>query len=102
MRFEPVDFRPAEHPFAGRVCHGVRMVLMDRAVLDAPRLGIEIASALHRLYRRQFQLDDTLGSIGTRWVLEAIRDGEDPREIARRWQASLEKFLELRAKYLLY
>jgi uncharacterized protein YbbC (DUF1343 family)/CubicO group peptidase (beta-lactamase class C family) len=102
VRFEPVDFRPAEHPFADRVCHGVRVVLMDRAVLDAPRVGIEITSALHRLHRRQFQLDNTLGSIGTRWVLEGIRDGEDPRGIARRWQASVDKFLGLRAKYLLY
>jgi hypothetical protein len=35
-------------------------------------------------------------------VLAAIGDGEDPREIAHRWQASLEKFLAVRAKYLLY
>jgi uncharacterized protein YbbC (DUF1343 family) len=102
VRFEPVTFRPTEHPFAGRLCDGVRIVLRDRAVLDAPRLGVEIASALHRLRRRQFQLDDTLGSIGTRWVVEAIRDGEDPVGIARRWQASVEKFVGLRARYLLY
>jgi uncharacterized protein YbbC (DUF1343 family)/CubicO group peptidase (beta-lactamase class C family) len=102
VRFEAVDFRPAEPPFADRVCHGIRIVLTDRAVLDAPLLGIEIASALHRLHRRQFQLDGTLASIGTRRVLEAIRDGKDPRDIARGWQASVEKFMALRAKYLLY
>jgi uncharacterized protein YbbC (DUF1343 family) len=102
VRFEPVNFRPVEQPFADRVCHGVRLVLLDRTVLDTPRLGIEIAGALHRLHPRQFQLDRTLGSIGARSVLAAIGDGEDPREIAHRWQASLEKFLAVRAKYLLY
>jgi uncharacterized protein YbbC (DUF1343 family)/CubicO group peptidase (beta-lactamase class C family) len=102
VRFEPVSFRPTEQPFAGRACRGVRIVLMDRAVLDAPRLGIEIASGLQRLHRRQFHLDDTLGSVGARWVLEAIREGENPRGIARRWQAALEAYLALRARYLLY
>jgi uncharacterized protein YbbC (DUF1343 family) len=102
VRVEPVDFRPTAHRFAGRLCQGVRVILTDRAVLDAPRLGVEIASALHRLHGRAFRLDDTLGSIGARWVLEAIRKGDDPREIARRWQPAVEKFLALRAKYLLY
>jgi uncharacterized protein YbbC (DUF1343 family) len=102
VRFEAVDFRPAEQPFADRVCHGVRIALLDRAVLDAPRLGVEIASALHRLHRQRFQLDKTLGSVGARWVLEAIGDGEDPQRIARRWQASVEKFMAIRATYLVY
>ena len=102
VRFEPVEFRPMEPPFAGRPCHGVRIVLTDRAALDAPTLGVEIASALHRLHPRQFRLDDTLGLIGTRWVIDAIRGGEDPRTIGRRWQTSLDDFLALRARYLLY
>ena len=102
VRFAPVEFRPTADAFAGRLCRGVRIALTDRSQLDAPRLGIEIASALRRLHRGQFRLEETLGSIGARWVLEAIREGEDPRSIAGRWQASLEKFVALRAKYLLY
>jgi len=102
VRFEPLEFRPTAPPFADRTCRGVRVVLADRAALDAPRLGVEIASALHRLHGSDFQLDDTLGSIGARWVLAAIRDGEDPEDIARRWQGALQTFLARRAKYLLY
>jgi uncharacterized protein YbbC (DUF1343 family) len=102
VRFEPVDFRPVERPFADRLCHGVRIILTDRAVLDAPSLGVEIASALHRLHGRQFRLDDTLPLIGSQRVVEAIRQGEDPRDVARRWQASVVRFSALRARYLLY
>lgn len=40
--------------------------------------------------------------IGTRWVWQAIRDGENPQAIVHRWQAPLDRFLQLRAKYLLY
>lgn len=102
VRFEPIDFTPGEDPFEGRICHGVRIILEDRRLLDAPAMGVELARALSQLYPRTFQLDRTRGLIGAQWVVQAIRDGEEGPSIAQRWQASLERFLRLRAKYLLY
>jgi len=43
--------------YAGELCHGVRVLVTDRDTLDAPELGLEIASALHRLYPENFQLE---------------------------------------------
>jgi uncharacterized protein YbbC (DUF1343 family) len=80
----------------------VRIVLIDRKVLDSPALGIEIASALHRLYPGNFQIDKTLGLIGSREVLKAIKNGQDPISIVQNWQGALEDFCKLRSKYLLY
>ena len=40
--------------------------------------------------------------LGARWVLEAIKAGQDARRIAYRWEEPLEQFRKLRAKYLLY
>jgi uncharacterized protein YbbC (DUF1343 family) len=102
VMFQPTEFTPAESRFKDQLCHGVRVVLTDRDALDAPALGVEIVGALHRLHPADFQLDKTLGLVGARWVLQAIREDEDPRSIARRWQASLAAFQRLRAKYLLY
>ncbi len=102
VRFEPFDFTPAEQPFRAALCHGVRLRLLDRQRLDAPALGVEIASALRRLYGGVFDLGATLGMIGDRATLEAIGRGEDPRSIVRRWQGPLEQFSALRAKYLIY
>lgn len=102
VRFEAADFVPRENRYGQQLCHGVRIVLVDRETLDAPALGVEIASALQRLYPTQFELDKTLGMIGARWVVQAIKDGQDPREIAQRWQGRLAAFRALRAKYLLY
>ena len=102
VSFEPVDFTPHENPFQDQLCHGVRIVSLDRNQLDVPGLGIEIASALYRLYPKEFRLDKTLSLVGARWVLQAIREDEDPQSIVQRWQVSMDKFLELRAKYLLY
>jgi uncharacterized protein YbbC (DUF1343 family)/CubicO group peptidase (beta-lactamase class C family) len=102
VAFEAVTFEPASDRFRGRRCGGVRLRLTDRNALDSPALGLELLAALHRFYPRQFQIDRTLGMIGSRAILRALKNGDDPRQIKQRWQASLEAFRRLRAKYLLY
>ncbi|MCL5980024.1 MAG: DUF1343 domain-containing protein, partial [Gammaproteobacteria bacterium] len=85
-----------------RLCHGVRVALTDRQALDAPALGVEIASALTRLYPEKFQTRRILGMVGARWVVAAIQRGEDPRLIAARWRRAVQDFEGLRRRYLLY
>jgi uncharacterized protein YbbC (DUF1343 family) len=102
VRFIPVDFKPASSRFKDEVCHGVQILLADRQTLDSPALGVEIVSALQRLYPNDFQLDKTLWLIGSRDVLQAIKDGQDPNSIVQKWQKSLEEFCKLRSKYILY
>jgi uncharacterized protein YbbC (DUF1343 family) len=102
VRFLPTDFEPASNRYQGETCHGVQIMLLDRQALDSPELGVEIASALQHLYPAQFKLDETLPLIGARGVVEAIRAGTDPREIAFAWQEALEAFRRERARYLLY
>lgn len=102
VRFSAADFTPGSSRHRDRPCHGVRIDLTDRQALDAPALGVELASALHQLYPGEFQLEKTVGLFGARWVVRAIQEGEDPKVIARRWQGPLQQFAALRAKYLLY
>jgi uncharacterized protein YbbC (DUF1343 family)/CubicO group peptidase (beta-lactamase class C family) len=102
VRFLPVDFKPSSSSFAGQVCHGVQILLIDRQALDPTELGVELAAALGKLYPNVFQLEKTLPLIGARWVLKAIAAGEDPRRIVFEWQDPLEHFRALRSKYLLY
>jgi uncharacterized protein YbbC (DUF1343 family)/CubicO group peptidase (beta-lactamase class C family) len=102
VEFTPATFTPYESNYHRQVCRGVKIELENRDVLDAPALGIEIAAALHALYPQQFTLGDTLGMIGARSVLSAIRAGEDPRIIVANWQTPLADFRQMRAKYLLY
>jgi hypothetical protein len=65
-------------------------------------LGIEIISALHKLYPEVFEMDKTLRLVGSRKVLEAIKGGEDPRAVALLWREPLARFMKLRSHYLLY
>ncbi len=102
VRFTPVDFTPKSNPFEKEVCHGVRIFLADRRSLDPAVLGLEIAGALYALYPKDFTLDKTLPLIGSHEVLQAIKEGQDPGAIVRRWQDPLEEFRRMRSKYLLY
>jgi hypothetical protein len=74
----------------------------DRGALDVAALGVELAAALYRIYPGKFLIDKTVGMVGSRQVIRAIKDGDDPRAIERSWQSRLEAFGRLRAKYLLY
>jgi uncharacterized protein YbbC (DUF1343 family) len=100
--FVPRDFIPRTSRYAQRLCHGIQIELVDRYALDAPTLGIEIASALYRLHPNVFELQKTLGLIGARWVLQALKQGDPPSAIAQRWQVALDEFRARRAAYLLY
>ncbi len=102
VRFVPAAFTPRSSRYRGRLCHGVRVALTDRQALDAPALGVEIASALTRLYPEKFQTRRILGMVGARWVVAAIQRGEDPRLIAARWRRAVQDFEGLRRRYLLY
>ena len=92
VRFEAVTFTPREWVYPGQQCEGVRFIVTDRNRLDTPLLGLELMSALYRLYGDKFQIDRTLGMIGSRASLDAVKAQADPREIARTWAASLDGF----------
>jgi uncharacterized protein YbbC (DUF1343 family) len=102
VSFIPASFTPSTDRYRGVLCHGVRIVLKNRDELDSPKLGLELASALNRLFGSQFQSDKTLRMIGARWVVEAIQTGTDPQVIVDRWQGPLNDFRQVRARYLLY
>jgi uncharacterized protein YbbC (DUF1343 family) len=103
VRFYPIDFTAQKpYPCAGAICHGVRVLLVDRQLLDAPEMGVEIASALHRLYPDQFHLQPMNTLLANRAVLDAIAAGTDPRIIAQSWRAALAAFELQRRAALLY
>lgn len=101
-QFAPAEFTPASERFRGQLCHGVSITVTDRDTLDSPALGVELASALQRLYPDDFRLDQTLGNIGSRVVVDGIRAGDDPKSIVSAWQPGLDEFRASRARYLLY
>jgi uncharacterized protein YbbC (DUF1343 family) len=102
VRFVGTSFTPTASTNENQKCGGVSIVLTERNAFDAPELGIEIASALHKLYPEQFHMERMNQLLVNQSVFDAISHGEDPRRIAEDWRESLEKFEQIRQKYLIY
>ncbi|MGH9472959.1 MAG: exo-beta-N-acetylmuramidase NamZ domain-containing protein, partial [Terriglobales bacterium] len=102
VRFMPTSFTPTSATYAGQLCHGISLILTNRELLASPEMGVEIASALARLYPTQWDSTNMPRLAGSQAVVAAIRSGEDPRRIAEDWSDTLDAFKSLRAQYLLY
>jgi uncharacterized protein YbbC (DUF1343 family) len=102
VRFVPVTFTPSNNWYSGQICRGVNLIVTDRNVLDSPELGVELAAALKKLYPDTWKFDKISGLLANQDIYDALARDDDPRSIAQSWQEELEKFRELRAKYLLY
>src|SRR5882672_5145974 len=83
VRFYPVTFTPAAGAkLGGQACHGVFLIVTDRDRLRPVRAGLEIASALARLYGQQFRLEDAALLLGSNATIGKIRAGDSPASIA--------------------
>jgi uncharacterized protein YbbC (DUF1343 family)/CubicO group peptidase (beta-lactamase class C family) len=102
VRFVPITFTPFASNHAGKMCEGVNVVLLDRNTLDAPELGIELASALHKLYPSDFKMERMQELLLKPAAFAALVAGQDPRRISEDWEERLAVFVGLREKYLLY
>ena len=103
VRFYPVTFTPAAGAkLGGQACHGVFLIVTDRDRLRPVRVGLQIASTLSRMYGAQFTLEDATTLFGPKAMLDKIRAGADPAEIAASWAADEAKWRLTRVRYLLY
>jgi uncharacterized protein YbbC (DUF1343 family) len=105
VSFRPVAYVAASdklYPYAGERVEGVEIEIRDRNRLDAPELGVEAVAALWKLYGTRFEIDRVDRLLRNRAILDQIKAGVDPRQIASGWQADLAKFRARRAHYLLY
>lgn len=102
VRFYPVRFTPASSKYANQECQGVFIIVTDRTAMRAVRVGVEIASAVSRLYPAQYQLELARTLLGSRDALARIRAGDDPAAIVASFGAAEARWRLLRSKYLLY
>jgi uncharacterized protein YbbC (DUF1343 family)/CubicO group peptidase (beta-lactamase class C family) len=102
VRFVPITFTPSTSNYSGQKCEGVNIFVVERNALDTGELGVELASALHKLYPEQYHMERLIELLGNQSVYDAIASGQDPRRIAEDWREPLEKFIQVRQKYLIY
>ncbi len=102
VRFEPVEFTPDSSKFEKQKCQGVRITITDRKALEPVRVGLAMACELRRNHRDAWDakaFDRLLGHAAT---IQALLEGKDVDEIESTWQVERNRFLERRARCLLY
>lgn len=102
VRFVPVRFTPRASVFQGEECGGINLIVTDRARFRPVRVGIEIATALRRLYPVEWKIDNYSRLLANTDTLERLKGGASPEEIALSWQPRLEEFKARRARVLIY
>jgi uncharacterized protein YbbC (DUF1343 family) len=101
-RFYPVRFTPNASTSAGVQCQGVFIVVTDRRAIRPVRVGVEIASAIVKLFPGKLDVDAALRLFGSAPGLARIKAGDDPAQVARSWATAEARWRLLRAKYLIY
>ena len=81
---------------------GVNIIITNRDAFNSVRTGIEIATALHKLYPADWQVDKYARLLVNQEVLDAVKRGDPPDEIEKVVRPKNDEFLKRRASYLLY
>jgi uncharacterized protein YbbC (DUF1343 family) len=102
VQFTPCHFIPTDSKFKGEECHGVRIALVNRADYDPVETGLNIVSALYKIYPGTYKIDPNIGLIGSRDVIERIKKGETVNQIYSSYEKDLEAFINIRNDFLIY
>jgi len=108
VMFRPAYFRPSTSKYAGELCGGVQVHVVDREEFRAFEVGVHIICAIRNLYedklrwirRGPIYFIDQLA--GTNKLREMVDSGVDAWEIVDKLERELDKYVIEREKYLLY
>ena len=102
VTFVPLKFTPKSSVFKDEQCGGINIIITDRGAFKPVLTGIEIASALRRLYPNDWKADSYLRLLVNANTLERVKRGDTARDIVNSWNVQLEEFRRARANVLLY
>jgi len=113
VAFRPLHFQPTFHKFAGELCGGIQLHVVDRDSFKPVVTGVAIISAIRRLWPETFGWKqppyeyvfhdlpfDVIN--GGACLREQIERDSPLAEIEASWRDGLNDFVERRSSYLLY
>jgi uncharacterized protein YbbC (DUF1343 family) len=106
ISFAAAEFVPtaAGHPYRGKTCYGVSLVITDRGRFEPTLVGLHMVQAMYETHPQHFIAYNGFATeVGDReaWGL-LTRKGMSPDAVLGRWQEGLRLFMGLRERYLLY
>ena len=113
VRFRPLSFRPTFHKFAGQVCGGVQIHVVDRMTFRPYLTGIAVLRALYALGGEAFRWrTEKYEFVSDRPAIDLLTGGDAIRrgveaganldELRATWRPAEDAFAERRRASLLY
>jgi uncharacterized protein YbbC (DUF1343 family) len=102
LRFIPIESTPDSSKHANTLCHGVYIIVTDRNAVEPVEAGLTIAWQLHKLFGKDFEVDNVVRLLQNEEVMNALKQTDDPAELPALWAKTLEEFNVKRSKYLIY
>lgn len=105
--FRALHYRPYYFTRQNTELHGVQVHILDIDHFLPVETQIYLLSTIYKLYPQQLIFEtERIGmfnkAMGTDRVATEIKNGKNPQEIIASWERDLEKFKQIRKKYLLY
>ncbi len=111
--FRPLYFQPTSGKWAGSVCCGFQIHVLDPQLFLPYRTGLTLLQSVYLLYPESFQYIDPPYEyefirtpidliVGDRGLRKKLENGVDVLELEQGWEGDLAYFNELRQKYFLY
>ncbi len=109
--FKPIMFTPfsistmsTSPKYKFKKCNGIKLEIIDRGKFNSVDFGISLLCTLKKLYPDEFKFrNSSIDRLsGDKKIREMIEDGKTAEEIISYWQDELNKFKQVRKKYLLY
>jgi uncharacterized protein YbbC (DUF1343 family) len=112
-RFRPVAFCPGFHKYAGLICRGVQVHVLDRQKFRPFRFGLALLQAARRLggedfqWRKQpYEFESRRPAVdllcGTEAVRRGLEAGAELDDLEATWRQDLERFEKERVRFWLY
>ena len=102
VRFVPIQFSPDASKFAGELCQGVNIVVVDRAALRPVDVGLQIACTLRQLYPDDWETEHLNRLLSNQTVFDAVVAGSDVAALEQLYREQLGKFVGRRREFLIY
>ena len=111
IKINPVNFSPksiekmsVNPKYKNEICNGIELNVTDREKFEALKFGVILIYAIHKLYPEKFEFrNNWLDKLfGRTYLREMISNNRQPSEIFEKWVDDVQKFRNLREKYLLY
>jgi uncharacterized protein YbbC (DUF1343 family)/CubicO group peptidase (beta-lactamase class C family) len=102
VSFVPIRFKPNASVFKDQDLGGINIVVTNRENFNSVRTGLEVAAALRKLYRNDWQVERYARLLVNGQILEMMTRGDSPEAIERAAGKGLNEFLQRRSAFLLY